>query len=414
MRLRISPLFVESLMEALRTVGSHPLRAALAGIAVAAAVATTALVVTALDGVEEAARRASARAFGTNSFVISRVFGAGLGRRELAAKLERNAPIRRSDVRFLERWSGEEVLYAPTAQTVADVSFEGRTYENAAVNGTTTNLDILRDLGIARGRFFQAFEDEAAAQVTVLGASVADELFQGRDPLGEKVRIGGRGFTVLGVLAAQGTAGGTTLDRYAYMPLRAFERIFGAPESLQVFARAADIERIGAAEDLARATMRARRSLQPGEEDTFDLLAPEAGRNFVAQITERIGAAGLPISVMALFAAIVVVTNTILVSIAQRTREIGIRRSVGAARRHIILEVVAEGVIISFLGGAVGLVAAAVALGVISSALDLQAFLQPSTAVGSLLAASASGVLASWYPARRAASINIVAALHED
>jgi len=217
-----------------------------------------------------------------------------------------------------------------------------------------------------------------------------------------------------GALAGQGSAGGTTLDRYAYMPIGAFERTFGAPESLQVFARAADRENAAAAEDVARVTMRARRRLQPGEEDNFDLLAPEAGRDFVARITESIGSAGPPISGMALLAAIVVVTNTILVSIAQRTREIGIRRSVGAARRHIVMEVVAEGVIIAFLGGALGLAGAAGALSAISAVLGFNASLQASTAFGSLLAASVSGVLASWYPARRAAAINVVRALHED
>lgn len=413
-RLRLGSRYGEGIVEATRTVRDHPLRAALAGLAVAAAVATTALVVTALEGVERAAQRASARAFGTDSFVIARVFGSDLGRRELAAKLERNQPIRRNDVRFLERWSGDRVLYAPAAQTVADVSFAGRTFESAAINGTTATLTTLRDLGIERGRFIGDFEDRAAALVTVLGASVTEELFPGIDPLGRKVRIAGRGFTVVGVLAAQGTAGGTTLDRYAYMPLAAFERTFGAPESLQVFARATDTARAEAAEDIARATMRARRRLRPGEPDTFDLLTPEAGRDFVASITTSISAAGPPISAMALLAAIVVVTNTILVSIAQRTREIGIRRSVGAARRHIVLEVVVEGVIISLVGGAAGLAGAAGILAAANVALDFDATLQVSTALGSMLAAALSGVLASWYPARRAAAINVVRALHED
>jgi len=410
----VSPLLVESLLEAVRTVRSHALRATLAALAVAAAVATTALVVTALEGVEQSARSASARAFGTDSFLIARVFGANLGRRELAAKLERNPPIRRSDVRFMERWSGDSVLYAPTAQTSADVAFGARTFDDAAVNGTSADLARMRDLGIVHGRFFRDAEDDDAALVVVLGASVTDELFPDRDPLGQKVRIGGRGFTVIGVLAPQGIAGGTTLDRYAYLPLRAFERTFGAPESLQVFARARDIREAAAAEDTARATLRARRHLQPGEQDNFDLLAPEAARDFVQRITERIGAAGPPISLMALLAAVVVVTNTILVSIAQRTREIGIRRSVGAARRHIVLEVIAEGVIIALAGGAAGLAIAAAVLALVRAVAGVDIGLQASTASGSLLAAAASGVLASWYPAHRAAAINIVSALRED
>lgn len=405
---------LESAAEALRTLRSQPLRAALAALAVAAAVATTALVSTALTGIERSARTASARAFGTDSFVIARVFGGNLGRRELAAKLERNPPIRRSDVRFLERWSGDEVLYAPTAQSLADVVYEGSTYQGAAINGTTAELSALRELGIGSGRFFGNLEDDSAAQVVVLGASIAEQLFAGRDPLGRTVRIGGRGFTVLGVLAPQGLSAGITLDRYAYVPLRTFERAFGVPETLQVFASAIDREHTRRAEDLARVAMRARRNLQPGEPDNFELLAPEAARDFVLRIQESVGMAGPPISAMALLAAVVVVSNTILVSIAQRTREIGIRRAVGAARRHIVLEVAAEGAVLSIAGGITGLLIAAAVLAAANAVGGFDAVLNAATAAGSLLAAAAAGLLASWYPAHRAAALDIITALRED
>ena len=161
----------------------------------------------------------------------------------------------------------------------------------------------------------------------VVGRAIVDELFPGGDPLGQPVRIAGRGFRIVGIQAQQGTAGGVSLDRYVWMPLAAFERAFGAAASLQVFAKATDVAQTRAAEDHARISMRARRHLGPGAADTFDIITPEASRSFVAAITERIGAAGPPISLMALIAAIVVVTNTTLVSVTQRTREIGIRRA---------------------------------------------------------------------------------------
>ena len=146
------------------------------------------------------------------------------------------------------------------------------------------------------------------------------------------MRIAGRGFRIVGIQARQGTAGGVSLDRYVWMPIAAFERAFGAAASLQVFAKANDVAQTRAAEDHARMSMRARRHLGPGAADTFDIITPEASRSFVAAITERLGAAGPPISLMALIAAIVVVTNTTLVSVTQRTREIGIRRAIGASR----------------------------------------------------------------------------------
>ena len=148
------------------------------------------------------------------------------------------------------------------------------------------------------------------------------------------MRIAGRGFRIVGIQAQQGTAGGVSLDRYVWMPIAAFERAFGPAASLQVFAKASDVAQTQAAEDHARISMRARRHLGPGAADTFDLITPEASRSFVTAITERLGAAGPPISLMALIAAIVVVTNTTLVSVTQRMREIGIRRAIGAVARE--------------------------------------------------------------------------------
>ena len=158
----------------------------------------------------------------------------------------------------------------------------------------------------------------------MIGRAIVDELFPGADPLGQAVRIAGRGFRIVGIQAQQGTAGGVSLDRYVWMPIAAFERAFGPAPSLQVFAKAdATWPQTQAAEDHARISMRARRHLGPGAADTFDIITPEASRSFVTAITERLGAAGPPISLMALIAAIVVVTNTTLVSVTQRTREIG-------------------------------------------------------------------------------------------
>ena len=109
----------------------------------------------------------------------------------------------------------------------------------------------------------------------MIGADVADALFPGLDPLGRSIRVGGRRFEVVGVQSRLGTAAGASLDRYVWIPLPAFERVFGAPETLQVFARARERGRTAAAEDRTRTTMRARRRLRPGVADTFDILSPD-------------------------------------------------------------------------------------------------------------------------------------------
>jgi putative ABC transport system permease protein len=402
------------IVEAARGCAANPLRSGLGALAIAVAVGTIAVVVTGLDGFARYAQRASARAFGSDTFVLARVTTSEVSRKELADQLARNLPVRRSDVRFLDRHTDGQVLYAPLAQTRADVTAGGRKFENASVSGTAATLFDIRDLGIASGRFLGKDEEDRAAQVAVIGMDVAEALFPGLDPIGRVVRIGGRGFTVIGTQERQGSSGGVSLDRFVWMPLQAFERVFGAPASLQVFARAPAVGLTRTAEDRTRVTMRARRQLRPGERDTFDILTPEAARSFVQRLSERIGAAAAPISIMALLAAIVVITNTTLVSVTQRTREIGVRRALGAARRHIIIEVLAESSLIAVAGGAVGLAGAQALLALASGPLDLDLPVRASTMVWSLGAAAASGIVAGWYPARRAARIDPIVAIRQE
>jgi putative ABC transport system permease protein len=405
----------EALGQAARTAAAHPLRSGLGALAVAAGVATVAIVITALDGVSAFARATTARTFGSDTFVLARIAAPGsIGRRELEEKLARNPVIRRSDLRFLDRWAGDEVLYAAQAQRAGDATAGGRKIENAAITGTSAALADIRDLGVERGRFLSREDETRAAAVAVIGADVADALFPGVDPVGRPIRVGGRRFEVVGAQSRLGTAAGTSLDRQVFLPLAAYERVFGAPETLQVFARARDTARTAEAEDRTRAIMRARRRLLPGVADTFDLLSPTAARSFVSNLTARVGAAAFPLSAMAILASIVVVTNTTLVSVTQRTREIGVRRALGATRRQIVREVVLESTIIALFGGAAGLLAVLALVSVVQAATAAPLALTAPTALWSFASAALAGVLAGLYPARKASRVDVIAAVRAE
>jgi putative ABC transport system permease protein len=405
----------EALGEAARTALAHPLRSGLGALAMGVGVATVAIVVTALQGVADFARATTARTFGSDTFVLARIASPGsIGRKELEEKLARNPLIRRPDLRFLERWAGDGVLYAAAAQRTGEVTAGGRKFENAAITGTSAALADIRDLGLERGRFLSREDEARAAPVAVIGRDVADALFPGRDPVGRGMRVGGRLFEVVGVQARLGTAAGASQDRYVWVPLPAWERAFGAPETLQVFARARDTARTAEAEDRTRATMRARRRLRPGVADTFDLLSPSAARGFVASLTERVSAAAFPLSAMALLASIVVVTNTTLVSVTQRTREIGVRRALGATRRQIVREVLLESALIAVVGGAAGLLAVLAVGSAVGAVAGVRLAPTAETVLWSVGSAALAGVLAGLYPARRASGVDVIAAVRAE
>jgi putative ABC transport system permease protein len=405
---------VNACRQAAASARANRLRSGLAALATAAAVATIVVVISGLDGVRRYAEETASRTFGSDTFVIAQLASGQLSRTELAERLARNPPIRRADARFLDRVSNGVTIYAPTAQRSVQVVAGSRSFENAALNGTTARLADIRVIEVDQGRFLNDTEVANAAQVAVIGSDIATGLFPGRDAVGRQVRIAGRGFDVVGVVKRQGQAGGVTLDRYLYIPLPAYERAFGSPGSLQLFARAADGFDARAGEDRAHVSMRARRQLAPGEADTFDIITPQAARNFVLQLASRVGAAALPISFMALLTSIVVVANTALVSVTERTREIGIRRAVGASRVQILTEVLAESVFTAAIGGGVGVVVAVGALTIASTALDFALTPAWPTIGMAMSAAALTGLAAGYFPARQAARLDVIAALHTE
>ena len=405
----------EAIRQGARSALGQPLRAGLGALAIAVAVATIVVVVTAIDGVGRFARTTSSRAFGSDTFLLAQIASAGqTNRRELAEKQRRNPAIHRADLRFLEQYAGSDILYASTVQRVGDVTAGSNKFENAAISGTTSTLADLRDIGLARGRFLYRDDEIRSAQVAVIGADLAEALFPSGDALGASIRVGGRRFEVIGVQLRLGSSGGTTLDKFVWIPITTFERIFGAAPTLNVFAKARDVSKTQAAEATARTAMRARRQLLPGAADNFDVLTPESARDFVSNLSQRIGVAAGPISFMALLAAIVVVTNTTLVSVTQRTREIGVRRALGARRWQIMREVVAESTLVALVGGAVGTGLTAAAVGTLSRSLSIDVVVPASTLGWAILASGASGMLAGYYPARRATRIDVIAAVRAE
>lgn len=408
-------LIQESFAQAFAVVREYRLRSALGALAMAAAVTALAGISTGLEVLESFAARATARSIGSDVFTVSKVGTRGtLGRRELARKLERNVAISRADARFLDAHAEDLVVYAPSAQKIVDVtSVEGK-IESSPVTGTTASIMKIQEMALAQGRFFSEDESQRGDTVAVIGDEVSRNCFPSGRALGRTIRIAGRAFKVVGVQEALGQLGGQSQDRYIWVPLGGFERAFGPAASLQMFAKSLTPGETVHAEDRARSSLRAKRNLYPGQADTFDVVTPDAARNFVASLSRSLSAASLPISLASLLAAFVVVTNTTLVSVAQRTREIGIRRAIGARRVNISSEVLAESLIVSLIGAAAGLLFVAALAAAASAVLGLPLALAPATLVRSLVMATGAGLLSGALPAVRAARADVLTSLRAD
>ncbi|MEO8358482.1 MAG: ABC transporter permease [Vicinamibacteria bacterium] len=408
-------LIRESFSQGLSVVREYRLRSSLGALAMASAVIALAGISTGLEALESFAARTAARSIGSDVFTVTKVgMRARLGRLELARKLERNVAISRSDTRFLDEFGDDVVTYAPSAQRIVDVTSARGKLESTPVTGTTSAFTKIQEIALAEGRFFSEDESRRGEPVAVLGDEVARNCFPGGGALGGTLRIAGRAFKVIGVQEAMGQLGGQSQDRYVWIPLGAFERAFGSPSNLQVFAKAVQPGENEDAEDRARTSLRAKRRLYPAQEDTFDVVTPDAARGFVASLSKSVSSAALPISLMSLLAAFVVITNTTLVSVAQRTREIGIRRALGARRSSIRAEVLAESLIVSFLGALAGLLFVALAAAFVTLIVKVPVSLAPLTLARSLVLASIAGLLSGVLPALRAARADVLTSLRSE
>jgi putative ABC transport system permease protein len=382
------------------TLLAHRLRSTLTVLGIVIGIAAVVLVGAAIQGLNDYAVATTTQAFGSNTFLVSQVASLGsLSRKELADKLRKNPEIERREAETLAAATAGAVRIAPSLQAMSDVKAGNRTFLAASVTGSTANLEVIRDIRISRGRFFNDEENRRSQLVVVLGQDIVDELFPSVDPLGKQVRIQGRLFSVVGVQEKQGSSFGASLDRYVWMPLCAFEKLWGTRRSLTLFVQPKDGVTFDDAHDETRMQLRTIRRLRPGASDNFDVLTPEAGRSFVARLTGLIAVAIVPISSVALFVAGIVVMNMMLVSVTERTREIGVRKSIGARRRDIYAQIIFESTLLTVAGGGIGIFLSWLGTIGLSRAFGTPVSIPTSYLVLAVAVSAVTGLGAGLYPA---------------
>ncbi|MBX6362222.1 MAG: ABC transporter permease [Gemmatimonadetes bacterium] len=290
---------------------------------------------------------------------------------------------------------------------------DGTEVENVQLTAADADYFRIREYEVEKGRLFSIPEDRAAAPVVVLGFEAADRLFGALNPLGRTVKIGGSPFEVIGVLKKQGTLFGISLDNMAIAPAHSSIARLVNPHGVvdNILMRSPNPEGIAALKVAAEEVMRTRHALRPTEPNDFELETADESLSFWTKISRILFIAFPALVGIALVVGGMVIMNIMLVSVTERTREIGIRKALGARRRDIVLQVLIESAVLSGLGAFAGILIGIVLAGIVRAVSPLPVALSP---VWMTVAASMGigvGVLAGIYPAARASRLDPVVAL---
>ncbi len=343
-------------------------------------------------------------------FVVTQ-FGIITSQEEFLEALKRKR-INVDDARAVERLCASCGAVGVSARSNQTVKREGDKLEDVQINGTTANMGVLSNLDLEAGRFFVDSEVDHAAQMVVIGSDVRTELFGQIDPLGRLMWIEGRPFKVIGLMRKQGAVLGRNQDKQVYVPLGTFRKQFGTRRSLTLFVRPAEgMAGLEKTQDDVRGILRARRHTPFGAKDPFGLISAGAVEAVWRQITAGAFALVIFISGISLVVGGIVIANIMLVSVIERTREIGIRRALGARKKDIRRQFLAEAVMLSLGGGLAG-----VALGMLiafglSAAFPLPTKVTPGLVAVGLLLSVVTGFFAGYFPARKAANLTPIEAL---
>lgn len=301
---------------------------------------------------------------------------------------------------------------SPIVQVHAQV-IGGNNNWSTTVVGVSADYQTIRDYSIASGTFISEREIHARTAVAVLGKTVADNLFPGAEPVGKKVRIRNVPFTVIGVLAEKGqTAAGPNQDDVVIAPYTTvLNKLSGGRYINMIFASAVSEDQIEAAQEELRQLMRSSHRLEEKDDDDFEIRTQTEITNLVASTTQILTMLLGSIAGISLIVGGIGIMNIMLVSVTERTKEIGIRLAVGARASDVLIQFLVEAVVLSLLGGMVGILAGFGIASIINHLIGLKTIINPTVVILAFAFAGAVGVFFGFYPARNAAKLNPIDAL---
>jgi putative ABC transport system permease protein len=405
--------FLESIGLALSAIWANKLRSFMTVLGNIVAVTSIIAVVSLIQGLNAAVTTAIVSQGGANAFTVARVgIVTDPDAQEKAIRSNPNVTI--DDGEAIRRFS--DVVDAVMAQATrsATVAYRDQSLEAVRIEGVTPDYLNFSTFDAERGRLPAPSEISGNRHVTLLGWETADQLFNGANPIGKTITIAGVHFQVLGVSAKKGSIFGQSQDEFAVIPLGVYRNLFGPRQSLELSVLPSDPALMERAIDQATVALRVHRHLRPSQDDNFGIFTSDTILGLYHQATNGIFAVLLGVVSLSLVVGGIVIMNIMLMVVGERTREIGLRKALGAQRRDIVWQVLSESVTLSMLGGLAGTLLGFLIALLIARLTPVPASVQAWSVVLGVGLTAMVGLFFGLYPAMKAARLDPIEALRRE
>ncbi|MCL4402028.1 MAG: ABC transporter permease [Acidobacteria bacterium] len=351
---------------------------------------------------------------GADGFTVMRIFLTQYDPKKYLDMMRRNPLLTREEFAFLKSRTTLVKDWGTEAYRNVTVSVGKEQLEQVTLEGVTPNYGVIANVQPAEGRFLSDIEDRRRMMAAFIGNDLKEKLFGGANPIGKSVEVQGRRYEVIGVAKAKGSVFGQSQDAFVFIPAETYFKVYGARGGMVYRATAIDHAHLYQAQEETRMLLRAYRHLHPKDDDTFAMLTSDSLLQFWSQLTGAIAATAVGVVSVFMVVGGVVIMNIMLAVVTERTREIGIRKSVGARRKDILNQFLVESSMLAGAGGFIGVMIAWLVAVLVRNLTPVPMALPVSAVLVGVLLSAAVGLFFGIYPAQRAAKLDPIEALRAE